>query len=77
MRYFTDDNAAVNALKSGDVQVLAPISENLAEPFTKDSDHYVVKAGDDTDKFVLAFNGTGAKDLRQARAPGDSLRHQP
>ena len=61
VRYFTDDNAAVNALKSGDVQVLAPISENLAEPFTKDSDHYVVKAGDDTDKFVLAFNGTGAK----------------
>ena len=25
LRYFTDDNTAVNALKSGDVQVLAPI----------------------------------------------------
>ena len=78
VRYFTDDNAAVNALKSGDVQVLAPISENLAEPFTKDSDHYVVKAGDDTDKFVLAFNGTGAKtsDKRVRQAIRYAINHK-
>jgi peptide/nickel transport system substrate-binding protein len=61
VRYFADDNAAVNALKSGDVQVLAPISENLAAPFRKDAARYAVKSGDDTDKFVLAFNSKGAK----------------
>ncbi|KAB7788715.1 ABC transporter substrate-binding protein [Bifidobacterium leontopitheci] len=69
VRYIADDNAAVNALKSDDVQVLAPISENLAKPFA-DDDHYVVKAGDDTDKYVLAFNGacekTADKRVRQA-----------
>ena len=30
VKYLADDNAAVNALKSGDVQVLAPITENLS-----------------------------------------------
>ena len=59
VRYFTDDNAAVNALASGDVQVLAPISENLAGQFADDPDHYTVQAGDGTDKYVLAFNGAG------------------
>ncbi|KAB5605641.1 ABC transporter substrate-binding protein [Bifidobacterium jacchi] len=61
VRYLADDNAAVNALKSGDVQALAPITENLAEPFVSDPDHYVVKAGDDTDKYVLAFNNAAGK----------------
>jgi peptide/nickel transport system substrate-binding protein len=61
IRFFADDNAAVNALKSRDVQVLAPISENLAAPFRKDTANYTVKAGDDTDKFVLAFNSKGSK----------------
>lgn len=61
VKYFTDDNAAVNALKSGDVQVLAPITENLAEPFTSDPEHYTVQAGDGTDKYVLAFNSKGEK----------------
>ncbi|AKV56113.1 ABC transporter substrate-binding protein [Bifidobacterium actinocoloniiforme DSM 22766] len=61
LRYFADDNAAVNALKSNDVQALAPITATLAEPFRKDPDHYQVQAGDGTDKFVLAFNSKGAK----------------
>ena len=61
VRYLADDNAAVNALKSGDVQALAPITENLADPFVSDPDHYVVKAGDDTDKYVLAFNNAAGK----------------
>ena len=56
VKYLADDNAAVNALKSGDVQVLAPITENLAEPFKSDSAKYTVKAGNGTDKFVLGFN---------------------
>lgn len=71
LRFFTDDNAAVNALKAGDVQVLAPISETLAAPFKKDTDNYTVKAGEGTDKFVLAMNGadgkaTADKRVRQA-----------
>ncbi|OZG68098.1 ABC transporter substrate-binding protein [Bifidobacterium eulemuris] len=61
VKYYNDDNAAVNALKSGDVQVLAPITENLAEPFASDSEHYTVQAGDGTDKYVLAFNSKGEK----------------
>lgn len=61
IRYFTDDNAAVNALASGDVQVLAPISENLSGQFADDPDHYTVQAGDGTDKYVLAFNGAGER----------------
>lgn len=70
LRFFADDNAAVNALKSGDVQVLAPISDTLAADF-KNNDDYVVKAGEDTDKYVLAMNGaegraTSDKRVRQA-----------
>lgn len=61
VRYITDDNAAVNALTSGSVQVLAPISDNLADPLRQDGSGYTVQAGDDTDKYVLAFNSTGAK----------------
>lgn len=60
LRYLTDDNAAINALKSNNVQVLAPITENLSSSVSKDG-NFVVKAGDDTDKFVLAFNGAGSK----------------
>ena len=69
LRYFADDNTAVNALKSGDVQVLAPIVQNLASSVSNDS-NFVVKTGDGTDKFVLAFNNKGKytadKRVRQA-----------
>jgi peptide/nickel transport system substrate-binding protein len=78
IRYFADDNAAVNALKSGDVQVLAPISDNLAAPFRKDTGKYTVQAGDGTDKFVLAFNSKGAKtsDRRVRQAIRYAIDHQ-
>ena len=77
IKYLADDNAAVNALSSGDVQVLAPITENLAAPFTKDSEHYTVKAGDDTDKYVMAFNSKGAKtaDKRVRQAIRYAINH--
>jgi peptide/nickel transport system substrate-binding protein len=70
VRYFADDTAAVNALRSGDVQVLAPLTQSLAQPFVDDPAHYEVKVGEGTDKFVLAFNGTGAatSDLRVRQA---------
>ncbi|NMM98773.1 ABC transporter substrate-binding protein [Bifidobacterium olomucense] len=67
VKYLADDNAAVNALKSGDVQVLAPITENLAEPFTSDPSKYVVKAGDGTDKYVLGFNNASGSKLADKR----------
>lgn len=67
VRYFADDNAAVNALKSGDVQVLAPITENLAEPFKNDTANYTVKAGDGTDKYVMAFNNAAGKTTADKR----------
>ncbi|WEV64585.1 ABC transporter substrate-binding protein [Bifidobacterium sp. ESL0732] len=78
LRYFGDDNAAVNALKSGDVQVLAPVTENLAEPFEKDNAHYRVAAGDDTDKFVLAMNSKGVKtsDVRVRQAIRYAIDHK-
>ncbi|WP_055427576.1 ABC transporter substrate-binding protein [Bifidobacterium aesculapii] len=60
VRFLPDDNAGINALKSGDVQVLSPITATLAGPFRKNPD-YVVKSGDGSDKFVLAFNMTDAK----------------
>ncbi|NMN01251.1 ABC transporter substrate-binding protein [Bifidobacterium sp. DSM 109958] len=61
VRFLPDDNAAVNALKSGDVQVLSPITATLAKPFQSDPDHYTVSANDGSDKFVLAFNVTNPK----------------
>lgn len=71
IKYYADDSAAVNALKSHEVQVLAPISANLAKPFEQDSEHYTVAAGDGTDKYVLAMNNssdkpTGDKRVREA-----------
>ena len=78
VKYLADDNAAVNALKSGDVQVLAPITENLAEPFKSDSAKYTVKAGNGTDRFVLGFNNASGSKLAYNRIPrGHPLRHQP
>lgn len=78
LRYFTDDNAAVNALKSGDVQALAPITENLAAPFAKDAAHYTVKVGEGTDKYVLAMNSKGAKtsDIRVRQAIRAAIDHK-
>ncbi len=76
LRYYTDDNAAVNALSSGDIQVLAPISDSLADQFRED-DNYTVQAGDGTDKYVLAFNNTGeyTSDIRVRQAIRMGINH--
>lgn len=78
LRYFADDNAAVNALKSQDIQVLAPITANLATPFTKDTEHYSVHSGAGSDKYVLAFNNKGSKtsDMRVRQAIRYAINHQ-
>lgn len=63
-RYITDVNAAANALKSGDLDVLAPIDANLSKQVSTE-DFNVVKGGS-SDKFVLAFNN-GAKPLNDLK----------
>ncbi|WP_018143163.1 ABC transporter substrate-binding protein [Alloscardovia criceti] len=67
--YYADAQASLNALISGDVQVIAPISAQLISAIQDDT-RFNVKAGDGTDKYVLAFNNkTGVltdKRIRQA-----------
>lgn len=69
IRYYADVNAGYNALKSGQVDVLAPLDDKLAPSVSADS-RFTVSVGDDTDKYVLAFNNKKApltnKKVRQA-----------
>lgn len=73
--FITDDNAAVNALKSGDVDVLSPVNATLAKSL--DTHTYHVSASDGSDKFVLAFNCANKKLADKRVRPGHPLRHQP
>lgn len=59
LKFINDDNAAVNALKSGDVDVLSPVNATLAKSL--DTNTYRVSAADGSDKFVLAFNCANSK----------------
>lgn len=77
LKYYADDNAAVNALSAGDVQVLAPINASLASQFEND-DAYVVKTGDGTDKYVLAMNngkGAATGDIKVRQAIRYAINH--
>lgn len=78
LHYYNDDNAAINALKSGDIQVLAPITQSLSVPFDRDSTNYDVKVGEGTDKFVLAMNCKGSKtsDVRIREAIRMAIDHK-
>jgi peptide/nickel transport system substrate-binding protein len=59
LKYYADDNAALNAFKSGSIQVLAPVmNAKMGESLKKDS-RFVVGQGDDTDKYVLGMNNKG------------------
>ena len=80
IRFLTDDNAAVNALKSGDVDVLSPVNATLAKSL--DASTYTVSAADGSDKFVLAFNCTNAKlkdsaSVRPSATPSTTRRLSP
>lgn len=77
VRFLPDDNAAFNALTSGDVQVLSPVNANMTGKL-KSSGKYTVKATDGSDKFVLAFNCTGAKtsDKRVRQAIRYAINHK-
>ncbi|MFD0705403.1 ABC transporter substrate-binding protein [Alloscardovia venturai] len=67
--YYADPQAGLNALTSGDVQVLAPINSNLTAAIKNDS-RFTYQAGEGTDKYVLAFNNAHGpltdKRIRQA-----------
>ena len=77
VRFLPDDNAALNALTSGDVQVLSPVNANMTGKL-KSSGKYTVKATEGSDKFVLTFNCTGAKtaDKRVRRAIRYAINHK-
>lgn len=74
--FITDDNAAVNALKSGDVDVLSPVNATLAKSL--DTNTYHVSASDGSDKFVLAFNCANKKlaDKRVRQAIRYGINHK-
>lgn len=74
--FITDDNAAVNALKSGDVDVLSPVNATLAKSL--DVNTYHVSASDGSDKFVLAFNCANKKlaDKRVRQAIRYGINHK-
>ena len=74
--FITDDNAAVNALKSGDVDVLSPVNATLAKFL--DTHTYHVSASDGSDKFVLAFNCANKKlaDKRVRQAIRYGINHK-
>lgn len=76
LKFITDDNAAVNALKGGDVDVLSPVNATLAKSL--DTNTYRVSAADGSDKFVLAFNCTNAKlkDKRVRQAIRYGINHK-
>lgn len=76
IKFITDDNAAVNALKSGDVDVLSPVNATLAKSL--DAKEYKVSAADGSDKFVLAFNCANAKlkDKRVRQAIRYGINHK-
>ena len=76
LRFITDDNAAINALKSGDVDILSPANATLAKAL--DTDTYQVSAADGSDKYVLAFNCTNEKlsDKRVRQAIRYAINHE-
>lgn len=67
--YIADENAGLNALKSGNVDVLSPVNATMAKTLAKDS-RFTVAAGEGTDKFVLAFNSAqgATSDIRVRQA---------
>lgn len=76
IKFLTDDNAAVNALKSGEVDVLSPVNATLAKSL--DTNTYQVSAADGSDKYVLAFNCTNSKlaDKRVRQAIRYGINHE-
>ncbi len=75
-RFLPDDNAGVNALKSGDVQVLLPVNATLAKSLDTQKFKTVVDEG--SDKFTLVFNCANDKlaDKRVRQAIRHAIDHE-
>ncbi len=74
--YFTDANAAVNALTTGDADILTGISSELVEPL-QDDDDYVVNQGTTNGEFTLGFNNANGPlaDVAVRRAIRQAIDH--
>lgn len=64
-RYIPDGNAAVNAAKEGDLDVLAPVVSTLVSELEGD-ENFTLSRADSTDVFTLGYN--------TAKAPLDDVR---
>lgn len=68
-QYFTDENAAVNALTTGDADILTGVDTELVGPLEDDPD-YVVNQGTTNGEITLGFNNAKAplddRDVRMA-----------
>ncbi len=74
--YFTDANAAVNALTTGDADILTGISSDLVGPL-QDDDDYVVNQGTTNGEFTLGFNNASGPlaDVAVRRAIRQAIDH--
>lgn len=68
IKYYTDANAAINAISAGDIQTLSGFDYDAVKQLADKG--YTVQAGDDTDKMVLAFNNAKSplSDIRVRQA---------
>jgi peptide/nickel transport system substrate-binding protein len=76
-KYISDSNASINALLADDIQVLAPLVENLLPSIEGNSD-FEYEVADGTDKFTLAFNNKaeGLNDQKVRAAIRHAIDHQ-
>lgn len=78
VRYYADDNAALNAFKSGSTQVLAPVMNAKMTDSLQSDDRFTVKQGEGTDKYVLAMNHRNEvfSDIRVRQAIRSAINHE-
>ena len=71
--YFTDPNAAVSALTTGDVDILTGVNSDLVGPL-QDNPEFVVNEGSTNGEFTLGFNNEARPvprtSVRRAIPPG-------
>jgi peptide/nickel transport system substrate-binding protein len=75
--YFTEPNAAVNALTTGDVDVLTGVNGELVGPL-QDNDDFVVNQGTTNSEFTLGFNNSreALSDQRVRQAIRQAIDHE-
>lgn len=73
-RYITDPNAQINAIKTGDLNILTNASAELVEPLKSDS-NFVVTDGKSNGEFTLGFNNSkpALSDVRVRKAIREAI----